>query len=60
MSLFEKLFNKPKTEKEPEDDQSLHENINEFTEKLENDENDESKDDSGKESTAEQLDQEKK
>ncbi len=57
MSLFEKLFNKPKTEKEPEDDQSLHENINEFTERLENDEN---KDDSGKESTAEQLDQEKK
>lgn len=56
MNVFEKLFNKPKTEKEPEDEQTLHENMNEFTERLENDENDEVE----KESAAEQLDQEKK
>ncbi len=38
MNVFEKLFNKPKIEKEPEDDPTLHENLNEFTSKLENDE----------------------
>lgn len=38
MNVFEKLFNKPKIEKEPEDDQSVHKNLNEVTERLEGNE----------------------